>query len=578
MASSRRFGWGSVVVAAAVAQRALFVALTHGDPVFRVPYLDGAFYHVWARSLAAGHGDFVGPYFLAPLYPHAMSWLYRIFGADPFVVRIAQSLLGVIDVALVLHLATGVFGKVAGLAAAVAFALYGPQLFYEGILVPDVPLTTLALLALWLVLAERGRPALRVGLAGASLGAAALLRPTALLVVPVAAWIASKPARGPARFQHAGLCAVSCLVVILPVLVRNARLGGGFVITTNGGVNFFAGNGPDANGRFHEPEGVTFFRSPVLDAAAHDANLPPAVAARALTVGAAAGTDEAAQSAVWMQRARTWMRAHPSDALALPLRKAWLLLQGREISQIESYSFQAHRMPMLRACAVDFGWLWPLAALGVWRARRKVAAQTAAIGVWIAALLVPSLVFFVTARHRLIAAPEVALLAGAGVAAVVERLRQREIRRLAWQVAAVAPLALAARLGGQPARGASGWEQAQMAERFYAAGALGDAIAAQERAAAELTGRFEVQVNLALYWSERGAAGDLERAEQLLEQAARKWPAEPTVIYNLGVIEAERGRTTEAAQAWRATLRLDPAFEPARARLAELKNPAPTSR
>src|SRR5262245_61162675 len=103
-----------ICIAGVALLRAVFVCATRADPVFRVPYLDGAFYHTWARSLAAGQGDFRGPYFLAPLYPHAVSWLYRLFGPDPFVVRVAQSLLGVVDAALVLVLGLRLFGRTAG--------------------------------------------------------------------------------------------------------------------------------------------------------------------------------------------------------------------------------------------------------------------------------------------------------------------------------------------------------------------------------------------------------------------------------------------------------------------------------
>src|SRR5262249_40592668 len=199
----------------------------------------------------------------------------------------------------------------------------------------------------------------------------------------------------------------------------------GWAVTTNGGVNFYAGNGPGANGRFHEPEGVHFFSAPVLSEAVRGVSLPSAIADRALTVEAAAGTADAANSSLWGARARGGLRVPPAPAVALPLRRAWLLLQAREIAQVESYSFHARRLWMLRLCAVDFGWLWPLAFLGLWRATRQHDVRARVVMLWALALLVPSLLFFVTGRHRLVAAPEGAIFAGGGGPAALRVPRPR---------------------------------------------------------------------------------------------------------------------------------------------------------
>jgi Flp pilus assembly protein TadD len=82
--------------------------------------------------------------------------------------------------------------------------------------------------------------------------------------------------------------------------------------------------------------------------------------------------------------------------------------------------------------------------------------------------------------------------------------------------------------------------------------------------------RPEVQVNLALYWNERGAAGDVERAEKQLRALLARTPEQPFVLFNLGAILEQNGKSTEAAAAYRRTLQLDPKFSPARDRLRAL--------
>ncbi len=560
----RRERTAILVVLGAAFLRAIVVVSTRDDPVFRVPYLDGAFYHVWARSLVEGHGDFQGPYFLAPLYPHALAAWYRIFGPSLMAVRVAQTILGVADVILILVAARRLFGRNASLWAASLFALQGTLVFYEGLLVLEPLLVTLTLAGFVVLVVGPSPRAWGATVAGVLFGLATLARGTALLVLPWALWFT-----GRARVRNAVLLSVAWLAVLVPVLVRNAREGGSFVLTTNAGVNFYAGNAPGANGRFRQPPGVQFFTAPLAHAELQG-ELPAALAARALTVEAVAGTPQAADSGAWLSRAWEWMRTHPGEFLALELRKIGLVLQGREIAQIESVPFHRERLAVLRLFFVNLSLVLPLAALGLWCARSPSSAQRSlARGVLIATLL-PCVVFFVTARYRLPAVPFLTLFAGAGAAQLVEWARRRQVRALLVAVVFCVVAAALTRVGAQPPRTAPGWNHAQMAERVYALGDLEGAIRYQEEAARWLPDRTEVLLNLALYWSERNTPPDLERAEQLLRRLVQAEPQRPVLLFNLGVILEQRGRPDAARQVWERVLQIDPAFQPARARLRAL--------
>jgi cytochrome c-type biogenesis protein CcmH/NrfG len=357
---------------------------------------------------------------------------------------------------------------------------------------------------------------------------------------------------------------------VLPVAVRNARLGGGLVLTTNGGVNLAAGNFPGATGRFHAPQGVRFFRERFLPSADPRAPLPPGVAAIALTVRGAAGSESAADSRAWTRLVVDWVRAHPGEFGSLLLRKTWLLLQAHEEAHLESFNYQRARLVSLRLFPVDFGWLWPLAALGGWRAWRERRRETWVAAGFALAMLLPCLVFFVSSRYRLAAAPMVALFAGNGVAWLAATVRSRDWRRFGVALAAVAALAAIVRVGGATPPSQRGWENAQMAARLYALGDLEGAIATQSQAAALLPALPDVQVDLARYWSERGTPADLARAEALLRDTARRAPTQAVVPFVLGTILVRQGRVDEARAAWRQALAIDPAYEPARARLRDI--------
>jgi 4-amino-4-deoxy-L-arabinose transferase-like glycosyltransferase len=486
-----------ICVAFAAIARAACVAATWDDPVFRVPYLDSAFYHTWARSLAAGEGDFRGPYFLAPLYPHVLAWLYRAFGSEVAVARLFQSALGVFDVAAVVALGRLVGGPVAAYAAAALFALFGCLVFYEGLLVLDPLLLSLLLWASVVLVLPRRQSWAHAALLGALLGLATLARATALLAAPVVAAVLARDAR---RWRNLLACAAVWGAVVAPVVWRNQRLGGGFVLTTNGGVNFYAGNGPGANGRFRQPPELAFFTSAEVVPA--DAGLPTAVAARPLTVEAVAGSADAADSGAWLGRSWAWIRANPGEFALLWLRKLGLALQGREIAQIESFAFHRDRVPALRFFFVDWSWLLPLAALGFWSCRRRPGSR--ALLACAAAALMPCVVFFAAARYRLAAAPLAAVFAGCGIAALLAQVRAREWGRLGVTLVVLAAFAALTRVGAKPPRAAPGWENAQMAERVYALGDLDAAIRYQSEAVRWLPARPEVRFNLALYLDERG--------------------------------------------------------------------------
>jgi len=549
-----------LVVAFAALQRVVFLLVTRGDPVFQVPYLDGAFYHGWARSLAAGQGDFRGPYFLGPLYPHFVGMLYRVATADPWIVRVVQSALGVASTAGVYSLAAHLFGVRAGVLAALAFTLYGPVVFYENLLLQESLLMAIGLAAAWLVMVPRRRPLLRAVAAGALLGAAALGRATALAALPVVLW--ALRAHGGRTWHLLVLCVLACGAVIMPIVVRNAGQGA-VAITTNGGVNFYAGNGPGANGRFREPPGIAFFRNPVFTTP----DVPPAVAARTLDLKAIAATDAAADSHAWMTRTWQSIAGDPARFGGLILRRIWLVGQAREIAQVESYAFQSRRVRLLRLWFVDFGWLWPLAFVGLWRGWRSARSHTMVVAAFAAAALFTCVAFFVTTRYRLAVVPFVAVLAGRGLSSAIDWLRHRNRRPAAVALAMVLAAGIATRLGAKPPRGSEGWESAQMAERLYALGDLEGAIREQERAGAILPERLEVQLNLALYWSERGASGDLDRAERTVRELVRRNPNHALLHFNLGVLLEQQGRLPEARSSWTEALRLDPRFEPARSRL-----------
>jgi 4-amino-4-deoxy-L-arabinose transferase-like glycosyltransferase len=109
----------------------------------------------------------------APLFPYAVAGLLAVSGGSLLFVLFVQLLVGAIHPLVLFGLARRVFDERVGLAAAGLTALYGPFIFYQGVLLRDWLPPFLEPLALLLLLRarenRRGRDWL---LAGAALGLA----------------------------------------------------------------------------------------------------------------------------------------------------------------------------------------------------------------------------------------------------------------------------------------------------------------------------------------------------------------------------------------------------------------------
>jgi tetratricopeptide (TPR) repeat protein len=362
-----------------------------------------------AEGMAAPRGE---AYFQAPLYP----FFLLLAGATPdhlATARWLQFVGGALGALLAWDTARRLAGPTAALVAGLLAAVYGPRVFFDGEMLAIGWSVLFVQVLAWLLVirlepprpGRRNPPAaldLATGVAG---GLAALAQPNTLLAsVAALAWILFAAPFADRR-RAALLVAAGLLLVILPVTLRNKAQSGEWVpISANGGINFFIGNNPDADGTFHLPVGEPLLNDPNgLVVASREA------ASKAL--GRPAGPSAA--SAWWMNRGLAWWASAPLDAAALTARKVLYLLNNLEIPNHYDYAWFAGRVPILRLLP-GFLLLLPLAAWGLLRTARSPAGRLFAV--LLVALIASVAFFFVTDRYRL---PMVAILFPlAGVGAV----------------------------------------------------------------------------------------------------------------------------------------------------------------
>ena len=414
---------------------ALVLRLAHWAAVRRAPFIgelamDSSEYDRWAREIAGGdwlgHGR--GVFFQAPLYPYLLALLYKAVGPRLDAAYLAQIGLAVAGCYALYRAGRAMAGERAGLAAAALAAVYGPFLFYDVQLLKESLAVTVVCFLLWtLAWAASAGSGAAVGahrgtagrwlLAGSLLGVLALLRENALLVVPFLlplAWSGGQ--RGRAGRAAAFLAGVA--LALAPVALRNGLVGGDFLPTTSqGGVNFFIGNNPRADGTYRPI--VPGKQIPELERR-EPARIAEQVAGRPLT--------PAEVSRYWLHRGLAWARSHPADYLRLTLRKLGLFWSWYEWPDAVDYYYTRGRSPVYRLPLLEFGGVTLLAALGLGflggsRARRLAPALLFA-GAW----MVSTVVFFLFARYRLPAVPALLLLAALPVAALVEAIEAVQAR------------------------------------------------------------------------------------------------------------------------------------------------------
>jgi 4-amino-4-deoxy-L-arabinose transferase-like glycosyltransferase len=229
-----------LVLALAVGVRLAFASA----PVFLEG--DSQSYLLPGWELANGQG-FSPELRRTPLYPLFVAASLALFGQDLTALALAQQALGLATVGLVYVLGARLFGRGAGLLAALAMALSGPQLVYERYVMTEA-LFGLALAGLGVVLvaavqpqpghsadlptlgargAAHGKQAPQVLLlpllAGLAIGVAALTRPVAQAILPLLllALLLGLPRWRPA-LKAAGLALVGYVLLVGPWAVRNA--------------------------------------------------------------------------------------------------------------------------------------------------------------------------------------------------------------------------------------------------------------------------------------------------------------------------------------------------------------------
>jgi len=399
---------------------ALFIRLVHwqavrDEPFFSHLVMDSEEYDRWAGEIAAG--DWLGSevFFQAPLYPYFLAVVYSLFGHSYDVVYLFQILLALAGIYALFRAGRRIAGEKVGLAAAVLSALYGVYLFYDvHVLKESLAVSTVCFL-LWALVEARVRGGWKLWmLAGVFGGLLALLRENTLLIIPLFLLLTLRPKVKARRvlFRNASFLAGVALV-LLPVAFRNWLVGGNFLPTTfQGGVNFYIGNNPQANGTYRS-------LSPGKEVPSYERTEPVRLAE--METGRSLSPYEV--SRFWLQKSLDWIKRNPGDFLLLQVKKTGMFWSWYEWPDAVDYYFVKRMSPVYRIPLPEFGSITLLALIGLWFTRKRLSAYLP-VFLFVVLWMVSTVLFFLFSRYRLPVVPALILIGAAAIEGLVVSWRK----------------------------------------------------------------------------------------------------------------------------------------------------------
>ncbi|MFC1683250.1 tetratricopeptide repeat protein [Candidatus Zixiibacteriota bacterium] len=548
--------------------RLVYLSQLRSDPSFDAPIVDAEYHDKWAMAIRDGETFHEGPYFRAPLYVYFLALIYTFFGHNFLAVRIVQLFIGSLSVLLIYHLGKRIFDRSVGLIAGLLAAFNGVFIYFEGeLLIPVLILfldLVMILTALW---SARGREWWRWLICGAILGLSAIARPNVLIFLgALIPWLLVSMRRKTLgrKKMMAGVAGLllGVVLVIMPVTVRNAIVGKDFVpIASQGGVNFYIGNNPQADGVTAIVPGTREdFWGGYQDA------IKIAVRAEKRYLKASEVSN------YWFRRGFQFWREQPMTALRMTFKKFGLFWGGAEIGNNKDVYFISSRIPPLGmliwpgSIYCPFGIVAPLALAGmvlVWRRREGRGAGLTAL--FIFSYMASVIPFFVTARFRL---PVIPFLLPFAAYTIISLVRARVWTRffLVLILILIFGLLVNLNLAGYPQPPAA--DSHTSMGHLYLQRRLYSEAEKEFRKALSLETEYEQMTSpklhaitgLARVYAETGKQG---LSFKLLKEGISRWPNAAGLHFQQGHTYYADGRLEEAIASWRETVRLDPEFHQA---------------
>jgi tetratricopeptide (TPR) repeat protein len=372
---------------------------------------DSSQYLSWAKHIISGK-DFIDVYHQSPLYPFFLAFVFSLFGLSIQHALTVQAILGAISCFLVFWLSIKIFkNQWMGIISAFLMAIYGPAIFYNGMLLMATLVTFINLIFLLVLLkALEDNKKWIWAMAGLILGLSALARATVLLFFPFLmifligkAWYEYTQKKENSKIDKIPFLCHQCLyplsifllcafLVILPVTLRNYVKGKDLVlVAANAGITFYEGNNPWATGQYMDPPGLDLgedFNGGKIASYYEKRSLRPSEI-----------------SNFWFRESWRFIKDNPFQYLKLLGKKLAYFWNRYEIPNAENIYFAKQYSEILRLPLLSFLLVGSLGLLGIMMALHKRVPHVLIILLFLFSHMTANVLFFITARYRLPVTP-----------------------------------------------------------------------------------------------------------------------------------------------------------------------------
>jgi len=387
---------------------------------------DPAIYWAWSGEIRAGAWVGRQAFFLGALYPYVLAVLRELTADSLRAVLGVQCMFGALAVTLLTDAARRLTSAPVGLVVGALLGVLTMGTFFNLLVLMESLLFLLSTLVLWCVVAWdwQRRPILGAMVVGACLGLAAQGRAThVLLLIPFVLFLFASLERP--RAMRAVLAALAMVIALaLPTLIRHRLLVHEWIpYTYSLGFNAYVGNGPAANGSYVLITGSVEDESSVPGSSEGGTQGDGRAYLRQIE-----GLDlsPGQSSQLWLQRTLAFVRHEPALTARRFLEKLGLLVNHREVPQVENVAVMERVLGPLGPPGLgSFVPLGVLGMIGMVLVLRRPPRERFALTM-LATLALATAVFFVTDRYRHQLVPALALLAAITLQTVWDGFRRGE--------------------------------------------------------------------------------------------------------------------------------------------------------
>ncbi len=386
-------------LAGLIGVRVLLWLAYHPTPIPWSPISDPLIYSDLANGWMAGEPWPEEALYHSPLYPYLLGGLFRLFGPSPYSMILLQNAAGILSGMLLLEWLLRTSKRRSRFwVGLVLLVQSGVWISYEWKLFPVTLAITAQIVIVGLLgLHFRGDSSSNatwkrwtsLTVVGGSLALLILLRSNFLLLLPLfyAAPLIPTLRRRIGVFSMVYV-ALFATILLVPFLLRNEGLGGGYSLSANSGITFYQGNNEAASGIYTKVAGVS------TDILRQNSD--------ARRVARSQGYETVSEAnRYWFSQGLEWIRTDPSRAVRLWMKKAFLFFGPQELSGDFPFQFERERILSLRLSSlVNFTFLSVFGLVGLWVLRREWE-WWGPFALFVIASFSTCVIFYVNGRYRI---------------------------------------------------------------------------------------------------------------------------------------------------------------------------------